>query len=286
MIHLLNICGKFSVKETKKIYENLCEKFNKLLLSNKLTITNLIDLLYVIAKYNLIDVYEKNPFYVQFLIKFKSENLSDPVVFNDLPKLAWTLSLFALRTKEFNPIYHSVLDSLNLYLNETKEISTQNLKEILQSLCTIELLMKYNLTHVDFTKTFSSELLSSLLSLYVERTSHSEAENSRINIVNKMMYEEIGKINFINKVYTNAFVGEIMSYKEKTFPVIVVTDEDVNFDSKLLGEDYIKYAHMKSYTNISPLILNISEIKNRMDFEKEFKFYTKYSKTGYRKYLE
>jgi hypothetical protein len=281
IINLIEACGRNSVKDTKRIYENLMDG----LLSNikSLTAKNLSDLLHSIAKYNLTEVYENNPFYIQFLLKFNEATFKD--LLKETPKLVWTLSSFALRSKEYNPIFKYALEKIPYYLNTIEgEVSTADLKHILQSLSVAELLMKFNLTTVDFRETFDAELISSLLNLYIHRVSSDP--DFKFSYLNGIFIESFGNSNNFEKTYTNLYSGNVLTYKDKTFPVILVISSELNMDGKLLGEDYINYHHLKSFSQTNPMIVDLTHVKDRFDFEREFQSYSKHPQTGYKKMLD
>jgi hypothetical protein len=281
IINLIEACGRNSVKDTKRIYENLKDG----LLSNikAMTPKNLSDLLHSIAKYNLTEVYENNPFYIQFLLKFNEATFKD--LLKETPKLVWTLSSFALRSKEYNPIFKYALEKIPYYLNTVEgEVSTADLKHILQSLSVAELLMKYNLTTVDFRETFDAELISSLLNLYIHRVSSDP--DFKFSYLNGIFTENFGNSNNFQKTYTNLYSGNVLTYKDKTFPVILVISSELNMDGKLLGEDYINYHHLKSFSQTNPMIVDLTCVKDRFDFEREFQSYSKHPQTGYKKMLD
>ena len=281
IINLIEACGRNSVKDTKRIYENL--KDGLLSKIQTLTVKNLSDLLHSIAKYNLTDVYENNPFYIQFLLKFNEASFKE--LLKETPKLVWTLSCFALRSKEYNAIFRYVLDKIPYYLNTFEgEVSTADLKHILQSLSVAELLMKYNLTTVDFRETFDAELISSLLNLLIHRV-NSEPD-FKFSYLNGVFTESFGNSDNLQKTYTNLYSGNVLSYKDKTFPVIFVTPSELNMDGKLLGEDYILFHHLKSFSKTNPMIVNLNNVKDRFDFEREFQSYLNHPQTGYKNMLD
>lgn len=90
----------------------------------------------------------------------------------------------------------------------------------------------------------------------------------------------------VAEVYTNLFIGIKLRYKDKTLPVVLIDSNSLNMDGKLKGEDFITYYHMKSYTGINPMIIDVSKLENRLDFEAEYQKYLKHPQTLYRKMLE
>lgn len=277
IINLIDSCGKNSVLDTKRIYENLQDA----LLSKikNLSSKNLSDILHAIARYNLTEEYETNPFYIQFLLKFNEHTLKE--LENEIPQLAWTLSLFALRVKEFNPMLQSALTHVLNYLDRRQEnVSIFELMNILQSLAVAELMMKYNLTKLDLRKYFDQELISVLLNQYVHRI----AMEPNMNLIRLQRVLERREI--VAEAYTNLSIGIKLSYKDKTLPVVLIDSNSLNMDGKLKGEDFITYYHMKSYTGINPMIIDVSKIENRLDFEAEYQKYLKHPQTLYRKMLE
>jgi hypothetical protein len=277
IINLIEACGKNSVKETKRIYENLQDA----LLSKIKTLTskNLSDILYAIAKYNLTEEYETNPFYIQFLLNFNEKTLKE--LENQIPQVAWTLSCFALKIKEFNPILHSVLLRFPSFLERTENLSTQDLKDILQSLIVAELMMKYNLTNIDLRETFNAELISSILSLYINRIQ----TDPNLNLI--YLQEIFADSDQVKLAYTNLYSGIMLNYKDKTLPLILLDGNSLNMDGKLKGEDFITYYHLKSYCSTNPpMIIDVNKVNDRFEFEAEYQKYSKHPQTLYKKMLD
>lgn len=219
-----------------------------------------------------------NPLYVEFLFNFETKKFRGEIRQN-LPKILFLLSNFALRTKEFNPLFKEMTMLLPQYLKENltmSEASYENLENILLSLAVVELSMKYNLTDVDFGRYFTPEILTSLLNLYVIKKKNDE--NLQIFVENF----GLEKITYSN---TNMIVFNYFNFKDDTIPLILVNNSDYNLDGKFVSAVYIKFYHLNSYLQDAPMILNVDRVKTKDDLSKEVSAYWRNQNGAYKKYL-
>ena len=211
-----------------------------------------------------------NPLYVGFLFSYE-EKIYRREIKQNLPKILFMLANFALRTKDFNPLFKEMLTNLPRYLRDTvanSELNSQseNLEEILLSLSVVELCMKYNLTDIDFGKYFSPELLTSILNLNLLKTQANPKLEKFVEIFGS---EKITSNN------TNLIIYHNLKFKEDSIPVLLVDNTDFNLEGKFVGSVFIKYHHLKSHLKTSPFILNIDNLKTSGDLEKEVLAYWK-----------
>jgi hypothetical protein len=251
------------------------------------SLPDLSKLLILISKYNLLDTYENNPALVSFNLKINKNNYLD-VLFDDGIELIWALSFFALKSKEFNPIVHSAIDLLypiiyNLMKNKNNLLSFSELYKILQILSVVELLMKFNIIEVDYSKKFNPELISDLMTFYLEKISK---KDNKFEYISNLLYSRFKNYQHLTRCYSNLDIVYRLDYMENIVPIILVSDEDFNSNDKLHGDIYIKYNHIKSYTNIPPMIVNVDKIKKFDDLDKEFIKYKDRPKTAYKIILD
>jgi hypothetical protein len=246
-----------------------------------LTPENFVSILYCISKYNLIDVYDMNPLYVGILFAFEERKFRHEIKQN-LPKILFTLANFALRTKEFNPLFKEMALNLPQYLKENLTLSDSKtqpeiLEEILLSVSVVELCMKYNLTDIDFGKYFTPELLTSLLNLHLVTMKNNEKIQKFVEIfgVEKISYE-----------HTNLLIYNNLKYKEDSIPAILVNNSDFNIDGKFVSSVYITYHHLKSHLQEAPIILNVDKVKTKEDLEREVLTYWKNPNRACKKHLD
>jgi hypothetical protein len=262
------------VKEAKLFFDYM----SPLLITKRkqLTPANFVSLLYCASKYNLIDVYDLHPLYVEFLFNFEEKKFRSEIK-NNLPKILFTLANFALRTKEFNPLFKEMALNLPQYLKENFSSSnSENLEDILLSIAVIELCMKYNLTDIDFGKYFSAELLTSLINLQLLKMKNEE------NV--KKFMDNFG-INKIKYDYTNLQIFNVILYKDYTMPAILINDSDYNLNGKYSSSVYIRYNHLNSYLEKPPMVINVDRVKPQDDLEKEVFLYLKNSQGVYKNHL-
>jgi hypothetical protein len=275
------------IKDIKIIFEN--SGLAKRYLSSPSTLKNTIDLLYVIVKGNLIDIYDNYSLYSKLIFEFKYTNYVELIKSdsNSYFKLLYVLSNFALRTKEFNSIYGLILNDLNLFLKEESNLTNENLRCTLESLAVVELMMKFNLTKENYDEKFSASLITNLLKLYLTRTS----DNFQAELKNHLdhLFLKTEKNFDIQPSVTNLLPFYELTYKSKDIPLIIIDSKSgkfVNVDKKLTAEYYILYQNLRSFTKTLPMILDISEVDSMEAFEKNFRIYSKFPNTGFKHYLD
>ena len=218
--------------------------------------------------------------YVGFLFSYEEKSYRREIKQN-LPKILFILANFALRTKDFNPLFKEMLSNLPRYLRDSLAISglnsqSENLEEILLSLSVVELCMKYNLTEIDFGKYFTPELLTSILNLNLLKMGADEKLEKFVEIFGS---EKITSDN------TNLLIYHNLKFKEDSIPVILVDNTDFNLEGKFVGSVFIKYHHLKSYLKTPPMIINIDNLKTSEDLEKEVLAYWKNPNRVIKKHL-
>ncbi len=273
---ILNSLCKYDVKEAKLFFDSI----SPFLISKRkhLTPENFVSLLYCISKYNLIDVYDMHPLYIEFLFSYETKKFRNEIKQN-LPKILFFLANFTLRTKDFNPLFKEIILLLPQYLKDNSNLSdsfSENLENILLSLAVVELSMKYDLTNVDFEKYFTAELVGSLLNLYFLKMKNDGnlkrfVENFGIE---KISYEDSNLTVFYN-----------LKYKDDLIPVILLNNSDYNIDGKFVGSVYIKYFHLKSYLQNAPMVLNVDKVKTNDDLAKEVSAYWRNRNGAYKTHL-
>jgi hypothetical protein len=244
---------------------------------------NLTKLLIIVARYNLIENYENFPPYVLFNLKTTNDNLNYFLTSGGAD-LKWSLAFYNLKLKEFSPFFHLAINDLPNYIatfvNTSTPIST--IKTILQTLCVVELLMKYNITSEDFTQTFTKDLISSLMTIYLS----SSGKDYKFEYLSNILFSRFKNYNHLKQHATNLDIFYTLEYQESSVPLILIDNNDLNSNDKLHGEYYIKYYHVKSFAQEPPMIINVDKIKTMDDLEKAFYEYLKARKTVYKKYLQ
>ncbi len=287
LVPLIQSCERYSLKDLKIIFENSGIIMKYIQTSGSLISS--IDLLHIIVSKNLIDVYDNFSIFVKMIIDLKASEYKELIKAdsNYYFKLLYIISNFSLRTLEINPIYNILLHEFKDIIQQEEYLTTENLRYTLESLACLELLMKHGITKVNYSEIFDSELITSLLRLYISRVETS----MRMEISEQV--EQIVKITdrhfSFNIFYTNLLPFSLLEYKGHKIPLIFVNSKvgkNLNNSRKLHSSSYILYRHLKSYLNINPIILDISKINSLLEFDDSLQKYLVHPKRECMSYLD
>jgi hypothetical protein len=287
LVPLIQSCERYSLKDLKIIFENsgIIRKY----IQTSGSLRSSIDLLHIIVSKNLIDVYDNFSIFVKLIIDLKASQYKELIKAdsNYYFKFLYVISNFSLRTLEINPIFNILLHEFKDIIQQEESLTTENLRYILESLACLELLMKHGITKVNYSEIFDSELITSLLKLYISRVETSMRRE--INEQAQQIIKVTDRHFSINIFYTNLLPFSILEYKGHKIPLIFVNSKlgtNLNNSRKLYSSSYILYRHLKSYLDIHPMILDISQINSLLEFDQLFQKYLVHPKRECMSYLD
>jgi len=278
----IDTLGKFGIKETKLLFElgylNLFSDKKYLRINNDLS-----KLLVTVSKYNLINIYENFLPYTIMNLRVNKDNYEDLLKNDSDFNLIWALAFFSIKLNEISPILTVALNLLPVLIQEKIHLNTpiDSIENILQIISVAELLMHYGLTTEDYSKKFTPELISSLMTIYLSKLRPDPNYEILCNLFNLKFNNK----RYLSTEFTNLDLIYKLEYRELILPLIIINDRDLNSDDKLNGKYFIKYYHVKSATKTFPIIINIDRVKTFEDFEEEFFKYQRKPKNVNNKYL-